>query len=229
MRGITSTLINPLDKCRHIDLIKQVLSFEDATTILGIPLSSRLLVDRLIQAYSPKSNSRFIAPTKLLFPSQPAKVLKLQMNSSVEHSGNLQKVFDSPICEAWELEAKTSGTLFWHCEKTHEIWTLYGLPLDFNRVHFPEFNDLLWYLKFVQHVGNDILELVINIAQSIWFNRNQVWQGKTRHTASMIIHKASSLINEFQVPKFRPSTSTIKDPDLWINPKPPWKLKNTTI
>ena len=48
MRGITSTLINPLDKCRHIVLIKQFLSFEDATTILGIPLSSRLPIDRLI-------------------------------------------------------------------------------------------------------------------------------------------------------------------------------------
>lgn len=35
-----------------------------------------------------------------------------------------------------------------------------GLPLNFNGVHFPEFIDLLWYLKFVQHVGNDILELL---------------------------------------------------------------------
>lgn len=55
-----------------------------------------------------------------------------------------------------------------------------GLPLNFNGVHFPEFIDLLWYLKFVQHVGNDILELFITIAWSIWFNWNQVWQRKTR-------------------------------------------------
>lgn len=102
-----------------------------------------------------------------------------------------------------------------------------GLPLNFNGVHFPEFIDLLWYLKFVQHVGNDILELFITIAWSIWFNWNQVWQRKTRQTTSMIIHKASSLINELQVANFRPSTSTVKDLDLWINPKPPWYKINT--
>ena len=43
----------------------------------------------------------------------------------------------------------------------------------------------------------------------------------------MINHKASSLINEFQVANFRPLTSTMKDLDLWINPKPPWYKINT--
>ena len=38
----------------------------------------------------------------------------------------------------------------------------------------------------------------------------------------MINHKASSLFNEFQVANFRPLTSTMKDSNLWINPKPPW-------
>jgi len=66
----------------------------------------------------------------------------------------------------------------------------YGHFLEFrylNGLHFHEFIDLLWHLKFVQHVGNDILELVITFAWSILFNRNQVLQGKTRQTTSMII------------------------------------------
>ena len=64
-------------------------------------------------------------------------------------------------------------------------------------VHFNEFVDLLWHLKFVQHVGNEILELVITIAWNIWFNWNQVWQGKADQSASMIIHKARLVIEEF--------------------------------
>ena len=43
-----STLINHLNKCWHTNLIRQAFSSKDATTILGIPLSSRLLVDHLI-------------------------------------------------------------------------------------------------------------------------------------------------------------------------------------
>ena len=38
-----------------------------------------------------------------------------------------------------------------------------SLPLDMQGFHFPEFIDLQWYLKFVQHVGNGVLELVITI------------------------------------------------------------------
>ena len=125
------------------------------------------------------------------------------------------------------MEAESSGHLFWHYGKTPEVWTLSGIPLDLNGVHFHEVIDLLWHLKFVQHVGNDILELVITFAWSILFNRNQVLQGKTRQTTSMIIQKARLLINESQVANFWRPKSAVKDMDLWINPKPPWYKINT--
>ena len=132
------------------------------------------------------------------------------------------KVLDSPTYKACRMEAESSGHLFWHCGKTRDVWTLFEIPLDLNGVHFHEFIDLLWHLKFVQHVGNDILELVITFAWSILFNRNQVLPGKTRQTASMIIQKARSLINESQVANFWPPKLAVKDMDLWIKPKPPW-------
>lgn len=156
-----------------------------------------------------KANSRFVAPTNCSFHhnqpksrnfkwtvhgmfwkslwslSVPIKIKNFAWRTSwniLPTKANLchQKVLDSPICEACGLEVETSRHLFWHCEKIREIWMFSGLPLNFNGVHFPEFIDLLWYLKFVQHVGNDILELFITIAWSIWFNWNQVWQRKTR-------------------------------------------------
>jgi len=118
-----------------------------------------------------------------------------------------------------EWKQKAVSTYFGNVTKLEK----YGQPLiDSSGVHFNEFVDLLWHLKFVQHFGDEILELVITIAWSIWFNQNQVWQGKADQSANMIIHKARSMIEEFQVANFQPSGSSMKEVELWINPKPPW-------
>ena len=68
------------------------------------------------------------------------------------------------------MEAENSGHLFWHCGKTRDLWTSSRIQFDSSGVHFKEFIDLLWHLKFVLHVGDEILELVITIALSISFN-----------------------------------------------------------
>ena len=73
------------------------------------------------------------------------------------------KILDDPTCEACGLGTKSNGNLFWFCPKAQEVWTLLSLPLDMQGFHFPEFIDLQWYFKFVQHVGNGVLELVITI------------------------------------------------------------------
>ena len=49
-----------------------------------------------------------------------------------------------------------------------------GIPFDNNGVHFRDFIDLLWHLEFFQRAGNELLELVITVAWSMWFNRNAV-------------------------------------------------------
>lgn len=108
------------------------------------------------------------------------------------------KVIDSPICEDCGLEDESSGHLFWHCAKNRDIWSLSALPLDMYDVHFHEFIDLLWHLKFVQHVGNDVLELIFTITWCIWYNRIQVRLGKSTQSASMIINKAKVVIEDFK-------------------------------
>ena len=60
--------------------------------------------------------------------------------------------------------------------------------------------DLLWYLKFVQRVGDELLELIITIAwcmcmcmcMCMWYNRNEVRHG------SIILQKARALLDKFQ-------------------------------
>ena len=92
---------------------------------------------------------------------------------------------------------------------------------------FQGFVDLLWHLKFVQHVGDDVLELTITIAWSIWFNRNATRLGKSSQNTSMIIQKARALLDEFQVANFQLSLLMVKDSGQWVCPKPPWYKINT--
>ena len=87
--------------------------------------------------------------------------------------------------------------------------------------------DLLWHLKFVQHVGDDVFELTITIAWSIWFNRNATRLEKSSQNASMIIQKARALLDEFQVANFQLSLPMVKDSGQWICLKPPWYKINT--
>lgn len=73
----------------------------------------------------------------------------------------------------------------------------------------------------MQHVGNGVLELVITITWSIWFNRNKVKHDKPHQSAAMNIHKARPLIEEFQVANFQLLKPAEKEENKWINPKPP--------
>ena len=71
-----------------------------------------------------------------------------------------------------------------------------------------------------------MLELVIIVAWSMWFNKNAVQQGKARQTAPMILQKARLLLEEFQLANFQPSKTVIHDREQWTNPSPPWYKVN---
>ena len=86
-----------------------------------------------------------------------------------------------------------------------------GILFDNCRVHFRDFIDLLWHLQFFQRVGNELLELVITVAWSMWFNRNAVRQGKARQTATTVLQKARLLLEEFQLANFQPSRTVMHD------------------
>ena len=95
----------------------------------------------------------------------------------------------------WKL--KVSDTYFGavksplRCGIALEVWNLSGLLIETQGVH--------WHLKFVQQMGNDLLELVIATSWSMWLNRNVVQQGKTWQLAAMVLQKARMLLDEFQV------------------------------
>ena len=85
-------------------------------------------------------------------------------------------ILEEALCEACGLSEETSGHLFWDCTKARETWTIAALPIDIHAIHYREFVDFIWHLIFIQHVGKELLELVVTIAWCMWYTRN-----KARH------------------------------------------------
>jgi len=81
-----------------------------------------------------------------------------------------RQVIDDDMCEACELGKETSGHIFWECKVAHDVWVQSGIIFKAQGVRYNEFVDLVWYLIFIQHVGNDFLEMLFLIAWSMWHN-----------------------------------------------------------
>ncbi|XP_023907624.1 uncharacterized protein LOC112019319 [Quercus suber] len=107
-------------------------------------------------------------------------------------------VLESATCEACGVADETSGHLFWECTKAREVWLATGIPFDTQGVYYRDFIDLIWYLIFVKHAGRELLELILSVAWCMWYNRNKTRLGSTRQTSQQVIHKARSLLEEFQ-------------------------------
>ena len=95
-----------------------------------------------------------------------------------------QQVINDDICEACGLGKENRGHLFWECEAAHEVWVQLGISFEAQGLRYNEFFDLVWYLMFVQQVGNDILEMLTMIAWSTWHNRNVAKHGSPRQFAT---------------------------------------------
>ena len=78
-----------------------------------------------------------------------------------------RQVIDDDMCEACGLGKETSGHIFWECEAAREVWVQSGIIFETQGVRYNEFVDMVWYLIFIQHVGNDFLEMLFMIAWSM--------------------------------------------------------------
>ena len=108
-----------------------------------------------------------------------------------------RKVIEESLFEACGLEEETSGHAFRDCEHAREVWNLSGITFETQGVLYCEFVDLIWYLMFVQHVRDEVLEMVFMIVWCMWYSRNAVRHGSSHQSAQQIIQKARMLIVEF--------------------------------
>jgi len=75
-------------------------------------------------------------------------------------------------------------------------------------------------------MDDNMLGLIVTIAWSMWFSRNEVRQGKPRQQNSWILHKARFLMEEFQLAKFKVTLPVCHDNIQWSPPRAPWyKIK----
>ena len=83
---------------------------------------------------------------------------------------------------------ESSGHLFWHCKRGKEVWLASDLELETNLVEIHEFIDLVWYARTVKQTTDQALAQLFMMAWGIWTNRNEIWTGRTRKSASLIAH-----------------------------------------
>ena len=98
--------------------------------------------------------------------------------------------FPQNVCEACGFGIESRGHFFWECKKAYAVWLLSGISFDTQGVRDLEFMDLMWYLIFVLHFGNDILEMLLMIAWCVWFNRNVVRHDHSRQSAEEVVQLA---------------------------------------
>ena len=75
-------------------------------------------------------------------------------------------------------------------------------------------------------MGNDLVELIITVAWCMWYNRNKTRLGSTKQTCHEIIHKARSILDDFQLAHpAQPLFKEQADPR-WIPLSHPWYKVN---
>ena len=74
-----------------------------------------------------------------------------------------------------------------------------SIPFDPPELLAPNFVDYLWYLKFRQKMGDELLELMVILAWCLWFNHNEVREGKAQQSRFSILSKGWYLLDEFQI------------------------------
>nr|XP_023899473.1 uncharacterized protein LOC112011331 [Quercus suber] len=125
------------------------------------------------------------------------------------------------------LHQREDGHIFWECNKARETWTLAALPIDTQAVHYREFVDLIWHLIFIQHVGKELLELVVTIAWCMWYSRNKARHGTTRQSSQEIIFKARCMLESYQLAHLGKPHHKEPADTRWIPPDFPWYKINT--
>ena len=122
------------------------------------------------------------------------------------------------VCEACGLGIESTRHILQEREKTCAVWPLSGNIFDTQGAWYLEFMDLVWYLIFVQHVGNDILEMLLMIAWRMWFNRNVIRHCHSRQSTEEVVQLAQFLLNEFQTANHTISQAKDNSDDPWTLP-----------
>lgn len=72
-----------------------------------------------------------------------------------------------------------------------------SIPFDKTSVSHRTFADFLWYLIFVQHFNQELLELTVMISWCMWFNRNRTRLGNPWKQPKEVLSQVRFMLDEF--------------------------------
>ena len=133
-----------------------------------------------------------------------------------------RKIVNDPTCEICGVEAETSRHALWDCPNAREVWVSSSIPIQYHRLRFDTFIDLIWHLMLIQHVGDELLGIIMTLALSIWHNRNAARTSGARKTCTSIIQKAMLLLEEYQIAKHKIKPPIAPHNVTWSPPSNSW-------
>ena len=210
------------------EVVRQLFSVEEVDMILSIPLSKRLLEDRMV--WSGTRNGKFSVSSayhsirelgninkvecsdasgmKQLWKSiwnlnLPNKIRSFAWRACREAlatKSNLKKrqITKDDICIQCGKEAETSLHLFWFCDRAKEVWSNSKTALPFSLDHRWYFIDVMWQLVKHSSICSDLMEKILSLCWEIWKERNSVRNGGGAREGKLLVRNATALVEEFR-------------------------------
>ena len=199
----------------------------EADSILSIPLSTKLPVDRLVlsaavnRRFSVKSACHLARNRGIIDRGESSdssgmrsfwrKLWRTNIPNKIRTFGwkacqnilptkmNLfqRKIIEDPTCDACGLCPETIVHVLCQCPKAVKVWSKCNL-LQVVECQ-GDFIDTVWQCERTQSNDSNLLEMILMIAWGIWKNRNEVRHGGRRLIAMEIAHQTRRLLEEFSV------------------------------
>uniref|UniRef100_A0A2N9FSU5 Reverse transcriptase domain-containing protein n=1 Tax=Fagus sylvatica TaxID=28930 RepID=A0A2N9FSU5_FAGSY len=201
-----STLINPTTREWKTSLLNNEFFQEEATAIKGIPLSSRVMPDRMIWSGTPNGHYSVRSAYHIL----RHEANRSHADNSLSSTTNLwSNIWSLPVppktsdpsrynCDECLLHPETIFHALWTCPFAQEVWSAEPHFLTLHTANASSFIDLSWFAMF-QDKTIDTTKFVM-IAWALWQRRNSLCMNHKAEPPDSVLHRALDLLQEFQQP-----------------------------
>ncbi|XP_050264256.1 uncharacterized protein LOC126708511 [Quercus robur] len=124
-----------------------------------------------------------------------------------------QNMMRRKVPQECKAESETTGHLFRSCPRAQKVWQYIKLHFSFESHTISSFFDLMWNRVVLGKYDEDKVAMVVTVAWAIWFNRNEVRNGKSKKTRRDIVQWTSQYLVEcfaaIEIPRTTSPTSQV--------------------
>ena len=129
-----------------------------------------------------------------------------------------RQVLHEDRCGECNEEAETSGHLFWNCPRAKEVCQCTKLHFVFEPSSIRSFFDLMWNLLMSDSYDEDKVAMVVTIAWSIWFNRNEVRHRGSKKSGVALVQWTTQYLEEYSAANCLPAMTPMIQVVGWSPP-----------